>query len=668
MKKLVFQFLAGALFLFPAVACAQTIKIGVAGPMDGSNRRLGQQLKNGVTEAVEAINASTNARGQKYSVNVYHDACDSEQATKIVHQAKNDGVKIIIGHFCNGSSMAASRLYDDLDMLMISPASSETRLTERQLWNTFRVAGRDDQQGAVAAQYILKNFAGKKIAILHDRTAYGSSLADETRKALNAGGLKERFSETFRQLDRDFTGIVSRLRAESIDLVHVSGLYDEIGPLLRQMRSHGLQTILMSGNGIVAREFAGAAGPAVDGALFTFGPEAALTSSAAHDFFKTLSRRNVNPEGHTIFAYAATQAIAQAVAAAKSAEPRQVAAALKNGTFSTALGQLSFDAKGDRRQASYVVYQWNENGYRQYYVPPVGAATPVAASPPSPPVVQAPPPAPPPPVVQAPPPPAPPPVVANVPPPKQVAPVAAPKAAAPPDRRVALVIGNSAYKNVSPLTNPQRDASTIATALRQSGFQSVTLVTDLDRNKLTAALQKFAEVAETADWSVVYFAGHGMEIGGVNYLIPIDAKLGSDRDIEFQAVSLNTVLNAAERAKKLRLVILDACRDNPFAAQMKRTMANATRSVGRGLAFVEPEAGTMVVYAAKHGETALDGSGSNSPFATALAKNLLTPGLEVRLLFDTVRDDVMDSTDRKQQPFSYGSISARQQFYFTAAR
>ncbi|MFZ5731318.1 MAG: caspase family protein [Pseudomonadota bacterium] len=290
---------------------------------------------------------------------------------------------------------------------------------------------------------------------------------------------------------------------------------------------------------------------------------------------------------------------------------------------------------------------------------PVAAAA-VVTPPPPPPAVVAPPP---PPVVQAPPP-APPPVVAAVPPqpPKQAPP------AAPADRRVALVIGNSAYKNVSALTNPQRDASTIATALRQAGFQSVTVLTDLDRNKLTDALQTFATIAETADWSVVYFAGHGMEIGGVNYLIPVDAKLASDRDIEFQAVSLNTVLNAAERAKKLRLVILDACRDNPFAAQMKRTLASATRSVTRGLAQVEPEAGTMVVYAAKHGETALDGSGGNSPFAMSLAKNLLIPGLEVRRLFDTVRDDVMDLTGRKQQPFSYGSISARQDFYFTAAR
>ena len=170
-----------------------------------------------------------------------------------------------------------------------------------------------------------------------------------------------------------------------------------------------------------------------------------------------------------------------------------------------------------------------------------------------------------------------------------------------------------------------------------------------------------------------------MEVGGINYLIPTDAKIAADRDIGFEAVPLDEVLNAAERAKKLRLVILDACRDNPFANQMKRTLTVASRSVpqglastltvasrsvSQGLAAVEPEAGTLVVYAAKDGETALDGDGTNSPFASAFVKNLPTPGLEVRRLFDLVRDDVMEATGRKQKPFSYGSISGRQDFFF----
>ena len=216
------------------------------------------------------------------------------------------------------------------------------------------------------------------------------------------------------------------------------------------------------------------------------------------------------------------------------------------------------------------------------------------------------------------------------------------------------------------LPNPERDANLVADVLKRTGFETVTLLTNLRKDALVSALRDFAARAETADWAVVYYAGHGMEVGGINYLIPTDAKIAADRDIGFEAVPLEQVLNAAERAKKLRLVILDACRDNPFANQMKRTLTVASRSVSRGLAAVEPEAGTLVVYAAKDGETALDGDGINSPFASAFVKNLPTPGLEVRRLFDFVRDDVMEATGRKQKPFSYGSISGRQDFYFVA--
>ena len=236
------------------------------------------------------------------------------------------------------------------------------------------------------------------------------------------------------------------------------------------------------------------------------------------------------------------------------------------------------------------------------------------------------------------------------------------------ERRIALVIGNSAYENVAALPNPVRDASLVADVLRLTGFEAVTLLTDLRKDALVNALREFAARAETADWAVVYYAGHGMEVGGVNYLIPTDAKIAADREIGFEAVPVDQVLNAAERARKLRLVILDACRDNPFAAQMKRTMTVASRSVSRGLAPLEPEAGTLVVFAAKDGETALDGDGINSPFATAFVKNLPTPGLEVRRLFDFVRDDVMEATGRRQKPFSYGSVSGRQDFYFVAGK
>lgn len=230
-------------------------------------------------------------------------------------------------------------------------------------------------------------------------------------------------------------------------------------------------------------------------------------------------------------------------------------------------------------------------------------------------------------------------------------------------RRIALVIGNSNYQNVPVLQNPQRDAATVAKALEAVGFQHVTLQLNLGRERLIDALRAFAKQAEDADWAVVYYAGHGMEVAGVNYLIPIDARIASDLDVGLEAIPIDQVLNAAERARALRLVILDACRDNPFANQMKRTVAS--RSIGRGLAKMEPDPGTLVVFAAKHGETALDGDGGNSPFVTAFVKDIQVPGVEVRRLFDNVRDDVMDMTDRRQQPYSYGSVPGRQDFYFT---
>jgi tetratricopeptide (TPR) repeat protein len=245
---------------------------------------------------------------------------------------------------------------------------------------------------------------------------------------------------------------------------------------------------------------------------------------------------------------------------------------------------------------------------------------------------------------------------------------AKPQAPTVAERRVALVIGISAYKNVPLLPNPARDATAVADALRRTGFQTVILQTDLPKEKLVDALRDFAQLADAADWAVVYYAGHGIEMGGSNYLIPVDARLSTDRDVGFEAVPMDQVLSAVDGAKKLRVVLLDACRDNPFANQMRRTLNTASRSIGRGLASIEPESGTLVVYAAKHGETALDGSGANSPFATALIKNIQIPGLEVRRMFDFVRDDVMDMTMRKQQPFSYGSISGRQEFYFVSAK
>jgi tetratricopeptide (TPR) repeat protein len=234
-------------------------------------------------------------------------------------------------------------------------------------------------------------------------------------------------------------------------------------------------------------------------------------------------------------------------------------------------------------------------------------------------------------------------------------------------RRVALVIGNGAYKNVHALPNPPRDSKLVAGVLHDLGFQTVMSTSDLTRDKFFQTLQAFAEEAEKADWALVYYAGHGFEIGGVNYLVPVDAKLSADKDAETEAVALEQVIAAVGAARKVRLVILDACRDNPFAPTMQRTLS--LKLVDKGFSNIEPGAGFMVVYAAKHGETAMDGDGgSNSPFAAALARDIKEPRVEIRKLFDIIRDDVWSATKHGQQPFTYGSPSGREDFYFVAGK
>jgi uncharacterized caspase-like protein len=223
------------------------------------------------------------------------------------------------------------------------------------------------------------------------------------------------------------------------------------------------------------------------------------------------------------------------------------------------------------------------------------------------------------------------------------------------EKRIALVIGNSAYTNVAKLGNPANDAGIMADTFKAAGFDNVELRRDLKISEMRRALRDFVDKSRDADVAVVYYAGHGIEVDGVNYIIPVDAALERDVDIYDEAFSLDRVLATIEPARQLRLVILDACRDNPFAKTMKRTIAS--RAIGRGLAKVEPASpNTMVAFAAKAGSTASDGDGKNSPFTTALVKHVAKPGLDLRKAFGYVRDDVLKATGNRQEPYVYGSL------------
>ncbi|MFL6972719.1 MAG: caspase domain-containing protein [Xanthobacteraceae bacterium] len=221
-------------------------------------------------------------------------------------------------------------------------------------------------------------------------------------------------------------------------------------------------------------------------------------------------------------------------------------------------------------------------------------------------------------------------------------------------KRVALVIGNSTYQSVARLANPINDAAAIAQMFKNAGFDSVTMRRDLGVLEFKRALREFLDAAQDAEIAVMYYAGHGIQVGDMNYMIPVDARLATENDVQDETVSLDRIMMSLQPAKRLRLVLLDSCRENPFLNRMK--VSKATRSLGRGLARVEPENNTLVAYAAKGGQIAQDGAGENSPFTSALLKHLAVPGLDVRLALGRVRDEVLKSTANKQEPFVYGSL------------
>ena len=234
-------------------------------------------------------------------------------------------------------------------------------------------------------------------------------------------------------------------------------------------------------------------------------------------------------------------------------------------------------------------------------------------------------------------------------------------------KRVALVIGNSGYASVGALNNPKNDAREMAAALRRLGFNQVMELYDLDQGAMSRALRDFGDHAAGAEWAVVFFSGHGVEVNGTNYLIPIDAQLKRDAHVADEAISLDRVQAKVDAASRFGLVILDACRNNPFLSRMVRA-GGATRSVGQGLGVIEPEGNVLVAYAAKHGTFAEDGTEKHSPFTEALLRHIEEPDLEVSILFRRIRDDVRKKTDRRQDPFVYGSLGSELLYFKTKAR
>lgn len=338
------------------------VLIGVSAAMTGRLAWIGEQGQRGAEMAVADINATGGVLGQQVRLIAVDDFCDPEQAVAVAKKLVADGVVLVVGHYCSGASIPASKVYEAAGVLQISPGSTNPLLTEQGRANVFRVIGRDDAQGVVAGNYLADHWGNKKIAILHDGTTYGRGLADETRKQLNKRGVTDAIYEAYSPTKNDYSAEVATLKAAKIAVVYVGGYHAEVALMVRAAHDQGYAVQFISGDALATEEFALIAGPAAEGTLFTFSADARRNPEAAA-VVERFRAENFEPAGYTLLSYGAVQAWAQAVEAAGSLELRKVIASLRAHSFDTALGRIDFDDKGDLTVQSWVWYIWKGGEY-----------------------------------------------------------------------------------------------------------------------------------------------------------------------------------------------------------------------------------------------------------------------------------------------------------------
>jgi branched-chain amino acid transport system substrate-binding protein len=353
--------MTAALMAVAATGIARAdIVVGVAGPMSGPNAAYGEQYRVGVETAVERINANGGVLGQRLVISVGDDVSDPKQGVSVANKFVADQVRYVVGHFNSGVTIPASDVYAENGILFVTPTATNPMVTDRGLWDAFRACGRDDQQGSIAAKYVLEHFKDKKVAIVDDKSTAGKGLADEMKKAFNAGGGQEVLNEEINPGEKDYSALVAKIKASGADLLYYGGLHTEAGLIVRQMHDQRVTTILMGGDGISNSEFGAIGGDGAVGTLMTSFPDPA-TLVDAKDAVADLETKNVPTEAVTLYAYAAAQIIADAIVKAKVDDPKAVADYLHSGaTISTVLGPISYDSKGDIKQPGFIVFEWQK--------------------------------------------------------------------------------------------------------------------------------------------------------------------------------------------------------------------------------------------------------------------------------------------------------------------
>ncbi len=359
---------ASVLIAWTGLAAAQEIPIAVVGPITGEDAAFGDQMKRGADMAVKDLDAHGGVLGKQLKLLTGDDACDPKQAVAVANQMANDGVVFVAGHFCSGASIPASAVYNESGILQITPASTNPLLTDQAAqngWtNIFRTCGRDDAQGRVAGTYLAAHFKGKPIAIVQDKTAYGKGLADETKKALNAAGITEVMYESVNQGDKDFSALVSKMKQANVAAIFYGGYHTEAGLLIRQAHEQGLNATLMGGDALATEEYWKITGDTGKDTLMTFSPDPRNMPSAK-SVVAEFKAQGYDPEGYTLYTYAAIQVFAEAAKKANSIKVDDLAKTMRANRFDTVLGNIGFNAKGDVIGPDYVVYVWKDGKYTE---------------------------------------------------------------------------------------------------------------------------------------------------------------------------------------------------------------------------------------------------------------------------------------------------------------
>lgn len=353
---------AAAVVAFHATSAQAEIAIAAAGPLSGQEKGQGENMRRGAEMAVADLNARGGVLGQRVRLIVVDDACDPEQAVAVANQLVSQRVAMVSGHLCSSCSIPASKVYTKAGIVMISPGSTNPKLTDQGASNVFRVIGRDDQQGVAAGDYLADHWGKTKIAILHDEQTYGKGLAEETRKRLSERRVPLAMFEQYKYGEKDYSPLVSKMRGSGIAVAYVGGYVTEAALILRQARDQGYGIQLVSGDSLSDNEFWLITGPAGEGALFTFGPDPRRNPDAVPVIARFRAAK-YEPDGYTLYAYGGIQAWAQAVGKAGSLDPSKVIAALHGHHFDTVLGKISFDKKGDVNPSAWVWYVWKNGKY-----------------------------------------------------------------------------------------------------------------------------------------------------------------------------------------------------------------------------------------------------------------------------------------------------------------